>query len=103
MSRELQKILSDERKKREERDLIIDKLKNQLKDAQNKLNESKNTENSLLVQLDDVKRRLDNETAPHVVMEKLEREIQLMKEQHSYTVQQVGRKRHSIFVPKSKL
>ncbi|XP_065209573.1 putative leucine-rich repeat-containing protein DDB_G0290503 [Planococcus citri] len=86
--RELQKILSDERNKREERDMYIEKLKNQLKEAQIKLNESKKIENNLLVQLDDVKRRLDNETAPHVVMEKLEREIQLMKEQHNYTIQQ---------------
>lgn len=53
------------------------------------MNDYKNTENNLLAQLDEMKRRLENETAPHVVMEKLKREIQLMKEQHNYTVQQV--------------
>lgn len=64
-------------------------MKNQLKEALEKLNESRNKEQNLQSQLEDVKKQLENDNAPLVVMEKLKRELLIMKEQHSYAVQQV--------------
>lgn len=87
--RELQKIITDERRKREEKETAIEKLKNQLKEASEKLNESRNSEQNLQSQLEDVKKQLENDNAPLIVMEKLKRELLIMKEQHSYAVQQV--------------
>lgn len=69
-----------------------------MKETQDKLNDSKNAESNLLAQLDEMKKRFDNETAPHVVMEKLKREIQLLKQQHNYTVQQVSREFNTFMV-----
>lgn len=88
--RELQKIITEERKKGEEKEIAVEKLEEQLENVTKKLNESKANEQKLQVQVNEAKRHMENEVAPQFNMEKLKRELQIMKEQHNHAVQQVS-------------
>ncbi|XKL67380.1 hypothetical protein PGB90_002871 [Kerria lacca] len=86
MIRDLQKV-NDEGNKKENKE-IIEKLKDQLRELQEKYNTVKNNENVLLVQLNEIKKKLGNENTSSEKIEKLKTKLKLMSEQHDNAVHQ---------------
>lgn len=77
--RELQKIVIDERKKKESKEMLIENLKQQLRETQEKLQKC-NDQNA---------KKLENDLESYKMMENVQKELKMMKEQHDKAVQQV--------------